>query len=188
MPGVFPAQTEALVPQLTGPGQAFYDLFKSLQSETGQLVPPRKSFTLNASKPFAAYLSILEIREPYQAIVRLMGTANVNRTRIDNTGKNWFELFPAEAVPPIWRAFRLILDTPRGSLVFTYEQYDRTIGIEVMTFPFADEKGTPVFVVSTTTQLQLRDLILRGENSMRHPGMPDAEYFIDIGAGQGPPV
>ena len=177
-------QTEATLPKLTVAGQAFYDLFKSLQRDCGQLVPPRKSLTLVASKPFAPYLSILELREPHIAIVRLIGTANVNRTRLDNTGKNWFDLFAEKDRPPIWAAFRRILDTPQGSLVFAHEQYQRSIAIEVLTFPFADDTGKSAYVVSTTTQLELKDLLTRGDDSMR-PGFPDREYFIDIGAGFG---
>ncbi|MFZ1989976.1 MAG: hypothetical protein WAW96_09420 [Alphaproteobacteria bacterium] len=187
MPGAFQAPAGTPIPKLTAPGRAFYDVYKSLQRENGCLVPPRKSLTLPASKPFAPYLSILEMREPYTAIVRLTGTANVNRTRLDNTGKNWFDMFPAETRADIWGAFRLILDTPRGSLVFAHEEYQRAIAIEVLTFPFADNHGVPNYIVSTTTQLQLKDLTLRGDDAMR-PSMPDAEYFIDIGAGSGPPV
>ena len=177
-------QTEADFPQLTVAGQAFYDLFKSLQRDCGQLVPPRKSLTLAACKPFALYLSILEMREPHVAIVRLTGTANVNRTRIDNTGKNWFEIFAENDRPPIWAAFRRILDTPHGSLVFAREQYERSIAIEVLTFPFADDTGKPTFIVSTTTQLELKDLLMRGEDSMV-PSFPEREFFLDIGAGTG---
>ena len=187
MPGAVQAPAGTPIPKLTRPGQAFFDLFKAIQAESGCLVPLRKSLTLPASKPFAPYLSILEMREPYVAIVRIIGTANVNRTRVDNTGKNWFDMFPAETRPDIWRAFWLILDTPRGSLVFAHEDYERSIGIEVLTFPFADDNGVPTYIVSTTTQLELRDLVLRGEDAMR-PSLPDAEYFIDIGAGDGPPV
>ena len=187
MPAAVRVPAGTPIPKLTAPGQAFLDLFKSLQKQNGCLVPPRKSLTLPASKPFAAYLSILEMHEPYVAIVRLIGTANVNRTRLDNTGKNWFDIFPPEARADIWNAFRLILDTPRGSLVYAHEDYERSIAIEVLTFPFADENGVPAYIISTTTQLELKDLILRGEDSMR-PSMPDAEYFIDIGGGEGSPV
>ena len=146
------------------------------------LVPPRKGLRLSASRSFAAYLSILEMGEPYVATVRIVGTAIVNRTHIDNTGKNWFDLYPPDAKEPIWAAFRKILDTPQGSLVFATEEYQRSIAIEVLTFPFADEDGIAQFVVSTTTEIDIDDLILRGENPMR-TGQMMSEHKIDIGAG-----
>ena len=188
MPGAPQSKNVEPIPALTKPGQAFFDAFKTLQRETGAMVPPRKSLTLALSKPFASYLSILEMRDPLVALVRIMGTANVNRTRIDNTGGNWFELFPPDQRPPVSRAFKLILDTPRGSLVFVREKYDREIAIEVLTFPFADDAGNSVYLVSTTTQLDLKSLLLRGEDGKMQPSYPDREFFLDIGAGQGPAV
>ena len=128
-------------PVITKVGQDFFNVYGSLQRETGRMVPPRKSLGLAASRLFAPYLSILEIREPMVALVRIVGTAIVNRTHIDNTGKDWFELFPAEAREPIWRAFRHMLDTPRGSLVFAKEEYQRSVVIEVLSYPFADGDG-----------------------------------------------
>lgn len=120
--------------------------------------------------------------EPYVAIVRIVGTAIVNRTHIDNTGKNWFDLFPRNVKEPIWRAFREILDTPQGSLVFAKEEYQRSIMIEVLTFPFADDDGTARFIVSTTTEVDIDDLILRGEDPMR-TGQMMSEHKINIRVG-----
>ena len=171
-------------PVITKVGQDFFNLFGSLQRETGRLVPPRKSLGLAASRTFAPYLSILEIREPKTALVRIVGTAIVSRTHIDNTGKNWFELFPAESIDPIWQAFRHMLDTPRGSLVFAKEEYQRSVVIEVLSFPFADDDGVPRFIVSTTAQVDINDLMLRGDEAMR-PGEVMSEHLLDIGAGIG---
>jgi len=66
----------------------FCAYFRTLQEETGRLVPPRKAFTPTLARPLLPYLSILEVKSPELLLVRLVGTAIVNRTHFDNTGGN----------------------------------------------------------------------------------------------------
>jgi len=171
-------------PSHTAAGVSFAETFWALQEQTGQLVPPRKALTLSMARPFAAYMSILEIAGPRSAIFRIMGTGHVDRTRVENTGKNWFDLAEPESHEAHAKHFRRILTTPCGCLAQYKEKYDKLLVIEAINFPFADNEGRARFIVSTNVELSIDELLTRGEASMV-PGEFDRGTYIDIGAGTG---
>jgi hypothetical protein len=114
----------------------------------------------------------------------MMGTSHVNRTRIENTGKNWFDLAEPSSHELHWQHFQRILNTPCGCIGHYREKYDRPLLIEAINLPFADNDGSARFVVSTNVQMNLEDLLLRGDAAMT-PGEVEPEGYIDIGAGLG---
>ncbi len=168
----------------TEAGRRFTQAFRALQEQTGQLVPPRKALTLPLARPFAPYMSILEVLGPRTAIFRIMGTGHVARTRVENTGKNWFDLADPASHEIHEQHFRRILNTPCGCIGQYKEKYDKPLIIEAINFPFTDNSGRPSFIVSTNVELSIDDLITRGEASMV-PGEVEPLGYIDIGAGIG---
>lgn len=171
-------------PGRTEAGRRFVEAFRALQQQTGRLVPPRKALTLSLARPFASYMSILEVLGPRAAIFRIMGTGHVDRTRVENTGKNWFDLADPASHEHHWLHFQRILNTPCGCIGQYKEKYDKPLLIEAINFPFADSEGHARFIVSTNTELSLDDLVTRGEASMV-PGEVEITSYLDIGAGLG---
>jgi len=163
----------------------FLELYQGLQRSTGELVPPRKSFDPAAARALLPYVSIMEIREPRLALVRLVGTAIVNRTHIDNTGRNMLDLLPDEAREWSWSHFRRLLDTPCGCTFVSREDFEfASVFVEIVSFPMADTDGTRRFVLSLSVEVDRDGLVLRGDQAMQIGGL-SAYRYIDIGAGTG---
>lgn len=165
----------------TAQGRQFVELFRTLQSQTGQIAPPRKSLVLTEAAPFAPYLSVLEFQDAEVAIMRIMGTALVNRRKIDHTGKNWFEFFAPEARPWMSRYLQALLSTPCGAANIVSEAFDRSFPIEVVSLPFADAQGLTRFIISTSTEVNRVDLSLRGE--FKKQPTPNLDGYFNIGGG-----
>jgi len=166
---------------LTEPNQRFFEAFCRLRRSTSSLVPPRKSLTLSVARRFAAHLAIIEAREPMTAHVRLVGTAIVQRTGIDNTGKNWLDLFSPEAREFVWQRIRRLCDTPLGVRALIREQHTYPVIIETLNLPFARDDGTPSFMISTAVPLDLGTLSDRGKFLTQDGGYME-EQFIELGA------
>jgi len=163
--------------------ELFTELYRGLQLQTGQIVPPRKMFSPAEARSLLPYVSIMEIKEPGLALVRLVGTAIVNRTRIDNTGRNMLDLFPPETRGWSWDHFRRLLDTPCGCTFLSREDYENArVLVEVASFPLADQDGKAVFIVSLSVEIDRQSLMLRGEAAMQIAELHNYRY-IDIGAG-----
>ena len=168
----------------TQAGARFIEAFRELQERAGRIVPLRKQLTLTIARPFVQYMSILEVLGPRTAIFRIMGTGHVNRTRVENTGKNWFDLADPLSHELHWQHFQRVLNTPCGCLGHYLEKYDRPLLVEAINFPFADNEGRARFIVSTNVQMSLDDMLARGDASMV-PGEVEATAYSDIGAGTG---
>ena len=161
----------------------FAALYRGLQDQTGELVPPRKAFSPSAARAFLPYVSIFEIHEPRLALVRLVGTAIVSRTHIDNTGRNMLDLFPREARDWSWGHFRRVLDTPCGCTFLSQEDYEHaSVLIEIVSFPFSDLGSKPQFIVSLSIEIDRQELMLRGDQAMQIGELHGYRY-LDIGAG-----
>lgn len=168
----------------TPTGSAFLQTFRTLQNRTSLMVPPRKALTLGVARAFAPYMSILEVVAPMHVVLRIVGTGHVNRTRLENTGKNWFDLAEPAQHQAHWTHFQRILRTPCGCIGHYREKYDRPLLIEAINLPFADDTGRARFIVSTNVQMNLEELLLRGDARMV-PGDIVPQSYIDIGAGIG---
>ena len=171
-------------PTRTEAGARFIETFRALQQQTCKIMPPRKALTLSVARPFVSYMSILEVFGPMNAVFRIMGTGHVNRTRVDNTGKNWFDLAEPSSHEQHWQHFQRILGTPCGCIGHYLEKYDKALVVEAINLPFADNEGRARFIVSTNVQLRLEDLLLRGE-ALMVPGEVEPLSYLDIGAGTG---
>jgi PAS domain len=146
-------------------------------------VPPRRTFNPASARAVLPYVSMIEIKEPRIAQVRLVGTAIVNRTRIDNTGSNMMDLLPPETQEWSWNHFRRLLETPCGCTFLAQEDYERTsVLIEIVSFPLADQDNRPQFIVSLSIETDRQNLMLRGDQAMHIADLHGYRY-IDIGAG-----
>ena len=162
----------------------FCAYFRTLQEETGRLVPPRKAFTPTLARPLLPYLSILEVKSPELLLVRLVGTAIVNRTHFDNTGGNMLDLMPPAIRQEAVAGFRELLDKPCGATYVSNEDYQNgPIPIEIVSFPFADDEGVPRFIISLSIEIDRQELMLRGDQRMALSAIFD-KRMIDIGAGR----
>ena len=147
------------------------------------MVPPRKAFSPAAARSLLPYVSIMEIKEPRLALVRLVGTAIVSRTHIDNTGTNMLDLFPPEIHDLSWTHLRRLMDTPCGSTFLAEERYTgANVLIEVLSFPFADQSGAANHLISLSIEIDRQELMLRGDDAM-HLGDFRNYRYLDIGSG-----
>lgn len=169
----------------TSVGRRFAEVFRSLQRRSGLLVPKRRDLTLPLLGSTAAYLNLIEIKSPLVAIVRILGTAIVNRTQVDNTGGNIFDLYPPEFQQPVSEVFQRIVQTPCGAVADLIEGLGSPITVEAVSFPFANSEGVPVYVGSVMVERDPEKLILATEGRMRSRNGLKIEY-LDIGAGAHP--
>ena len=133
----------------------------------------------------AAYLNLLEIKSPRVATVRILGTAIVNRTQIDNTGRNIFDLYPPERHQPVSEIFQRILQTPCGAVADLVEYLHSPIAIEVVSFPLANAEGVPIYIGSVMVERDREKLAFAADVQMRSRAGLKIEY-LDIGAGAHP--
>jgi len=166
----------------------FAEHYASLQRDTGRAVPPRKAFDPSRARTLLPYLSILEIKEPKLALVRLVGTAIVNRTRIDNTGRNLLDMLPEQSRDWSWGHFKRITETPCGSTFLSKEDYEHvSLWIEVVSFPLADVEGAARYILSLSVEVDRQQLAFRGSQAMQIGELSSYRY-IDIGCGIGRPA
>jgi len=155
--------------------------YASLQRDTGLVVPPRKAFNPAKARALLPYVSLLEIKEPKLALVRLVGTAIVNRTRIDNTGRNLLDMLPEQSRDWSWGHFKRLTDTPCGSTFLSKEDYEHvSLWIEVVSFPLADMDGVARFILSLSIEVDRQQLALRGSQAMQIGELSGYRY-LDIG-------
>jgi PAS domain len=172
----------------TEEARSFCRSFRDLQKQTGAIVPPRKALTASSAKRFLPYLSILEFKSPELMTVRLVGTAIVNRTHIDNTGRNMFDLMPPQMRLEAAQGFEELLTTPCGATYVSLENYQNgSAPIEIVSFPFNDASGKTCLIVSLSVETDRQELLLRGEEQMVLGAVLD-KRLIDIGAGIGKSV
>jgi len=161
----------------------FAELYAALQRQSGEVVPPRKAFSPSqAPRTLLPYVSLIELREPKLALVRLVGTAIVNRVGFDSTGSNMLDTLPEPARDWSWNNLQHVVGTPCGLTFVFKEDYERvSLWVEVVSFPLAlDDK--PALVVSLSVEVNRQQLPLRGERAMQ---MGDVSCYrhIDIGKG-----
>jgi hypothetical protein len=168
----------------TEQGREFEALYRSVQKDNSVLVPPRTALTLSVLRRLAPYFRLLEILPPNTALIRILGTAIVNRTRLEHTGKNLLDSFSQETKGQSWRHFQHLLDVPCGAILRFEEEYTHSVGIEVVSFPLVDAQGVARYIGSTVVELDQDALLDRGDGAM-HGRALLTEQFVDIGSGTG---
>ena len=157
----------------------FLEHWLSLREE-GQLVPTQTVFLDNPHPKFAPNVHIAEIGES-DLILRLMGTALVERWGRDKTG----EVIGLDQPPKIRDALftnsKISHAVPSGfrQVIEFASQSGSEMAVEAVVLPLTlPDERTPR-VVSYSTVLQK---LAYGDHSERYLGVTEAEW-IDVGAG-----
>ena len=167
----------------TTEGARFIETYWALQRHTGKLVPPRQAFNPSLAKSLLPHMGIIEVREPRLALIRLVGTGIVNRTRINNTGRNLMERLPAALRETTWQHLTCMINTPCGSAFLSKEANGYVSAlIETVCLPLADTDGTARFIFSVSTTIDRQQLARRDEQEMQIAEQHDYR-FIDISDG-----
>ena len=161
----------------------FAEHYAALQRDSGQVVPPRKAFNPSHARALLPYVSLMELKDPKLALVRLVGTAIVNRTRVDSTGRNLLDMLPDQSREWSWDHLKRMTGTPCGSTFLSKEDYEHvSLWVEVVSFPLADTDGSARFILSLAVEVDRRQLALRGSQAMQIGELSSYRY-IDIGEG-----
>ncbi len=145
----------------------FFRYYRQLQQQSASLVPPRKLFSPAEARSFLPYVSIVEARTTDSYLVRLMGTALVNRTHSNPTGRTMMETMPEDHWETAKAGFRQMLETPCGATYILNEGYDRApIPVEILSLPFSNASGVPALIISVSVEIDRQQLMLRGEDPM----------------------
>ena len=161
----------------------FAEHYAALQRDTRWVMPPRKAFNPSQARALLPYVSLMELKDPQFALVRLVGTAIVNRTRIDSKGRNLLDLLPEQSREWSWDHLRRITETPCGSTFLSKEDYEHvSLLVEVVSFPLADIDGVASFILSLAVEVDRQQLALRGSRAMQI-GELSSYRHIDIGEG-----
>ncbi|MFZ1988862.1 MAG: PAS domain-containing protein, partial [Alphaproteobacteria bacterium] len=143
------AETARSEPQtfVTAEAGLFAQAFHALQQRTGTLVPSRRAFAPSAVRTLLPYLGLLELQGPDHILVRLVGTAVINRGRVDMTGKNLLDFYPESERDRARRHHLRMLQTPCGSTFLSREEFGpMTTLVEIVNYPLADDAGEARFI------------------------------------------
>ena len=179
------AETAKTAPEtfVTAEAGQFAQAFHALQQRTGALVPSRRAFAPSSVRGLLPYLGLLEMQGPDHIFVRLVGTAVINRGRVDMTGKNLLDFYPETERDRARQHHIRMLQTPCGSTFLSREEFGpKTIFTEIVNYPLADDSGEARFILGIAVETDRRELMLRGEESMQISALVDQRY-LDIGAG-----
>lgn len=161
----------------------FAEHFAELQQSTGRVVPDRKAFSPSQARALLPYVSLIELKDPKLALVRVVGTAIVNRTHVDNTGRNLLDFLPEQSREWSWDHLKRLAETPCGSTFLSKEDYEHvSLWVEVVSFPLADADGAPSFILSLAVEVDRQQLAVRGNQAMQIGELSSYRY-IDIGEG-----
>lgn len=170
---------------MTAGATRFAEHYSLLQQRAGQVVPRRNSFRPQEAKAFLSRLSILEVVAPDEILVRLSGTANVNRRHVDLTGTNLLDVVPQDRRMETGDFYLKQIQTPCGGYIRSTEIYRNfSWPIEVISFPFADETDRSKFVFSLVIELSPPN-VPPDENNQAGFGKLVCRNFVDIGGGCG---
>jgi len=168
---------------VTAEAGQFAQAFRALQQQTGALVPARRAFAPSAVRSLLPYVALLEMQGPDHIFVRLVGTAVINRSRVDMTGKNLLDFYPESDRDRARRHHIRMLQTPCGSTFLSREEFgSMTSFTEIVNYPLADDAGKARFILGIAVETNRRELMLRGEAAMQISALLDQRY-LDIGAG-----
>lgn len=163
---------------------AFVDTYREILCTTGRAIPFRRDITMSKVAPYAADLSIVELVNDDEWILRLNGTNHCNRIRGDRTGINVLENLEV-GKRSIRRAIvGHLFSLPCGVRSTWHEHFDDGTKIDTMAVSFpAFGKQNEQLVVSC-------ELMIAGADWPRHEsgavlnnvdiGQID---FIDLGFG-----
>jgi hypothetical protein len=167
----------------TAEGERFAAQFHELQKQTGAIVPPRAAFQPSSMRKLLPYLAMLEVQGPEVILVRLVGTAIINRGRVDMTGKNLLDFYPPAERDWAMRHHLRMLKTPCGSTFLSREDFgDVANYTEIVNYPLADEAGAARFILGIAVETSRRELLMRGDAQMQISAFSN-QRFLDIGAG-----
>lgn len=168
---------------VTDEASRFAEAFHALQQKTGMLVPSRRAFSPSSMRGLLPYLALLEMQSRDAILVRLVGTAVINRGRVDMTGKNLLDFYPEGERERASRHHTRMLQTPCGSTFLSREEFGPvTTYVEIVNYPLADDAGEARFILGIAVETNRRELMLRGEGPMQISALVDQRY-LDIGAG-----
>jgi hypothetical protein len=179
------ASTALLEPPrfFTAEANRFAEQFRALQQTTGAIVPPRRAFAPSSMRTLLPYLALLELLAPETILVRLVGTAVINRGRVDMTGKNLLDFYPESQRDRARQHHLRMLEMPCGSTFLSREEFGPvTTFVEIVNYPLADDEGKARFILGIAVETNRRELMLRGDASMQISALVDQRY-LDIGAG-----
>jgi hypothetical protein len=148
------------------------------------LIPSRTSFDPADLPAILPGFAVHEFLSPNNILVRLCGSAVVERFGYEMTGKNYLSHFRAPRQPEVYEALSKVIDCPCGLLVHIrmFRESGITIDYEVLGFPFRNEQGIANLAIYHTETLKSHPkLAPRGDR--RKDSMPLRRMYIDIGAG-----
>lgn len=160
--------------------QGFLEHWRSLRTGGG-IIPSQKDFLDHADPHYAPHTHISEVSPDGSMIVKLMGTALVERWGKDKTGEAMGEGQPQDVMDALYSNTRLVISTPcglRSELELATTSGSEMV-IEAITLPIGVEPGKPGRLVAYSSLMRKLEY---GEYSQRYKSLANVEWF-DIGAG-----
>ena len=92
--------------------------------------------------------ALMERTDPATILVRLIGTASVNRIGFDPTGRNILDIHVYSNRERLRRQLSLLLDRPCGQIIAVRQTYTsgRDLDLDICRLPLADRSGEPRFI------------------------------------------
>jgi len=178
-------QSSSTLPELgiCSPAAQAYAAYWNALPKVG-LIPPRSSFDPADLPSILPGFAVHEFVSPDNILVRLSGSAVVERFGYEMTGKNYLSNFESSRQHKVYDALSRIIDCPCGLLVHVrmFRESGVTIDYEVLGFPFRSEHGIANLAIYHTETLNSRPK-LAPPDDRRKDSLPLRRMYIDIGAG-----
>lgn len=148
------------------------------------LIPSRSSFDPADLPSILPGFAVHEFVSPDNILVRLCGSAVVERFGYEMTGKNYLSHFKPSRQPEVYDALSNVIDCPCGLLVHIrmFRESGVMIDYEVLGLPFRNEQGVANLAIYHSETLKSHPKLAPREDR-RKDSMPLRRMYIDIGAG-----
>ena len=167
----------------TEAGADYFKLYRTLQKKTGDTVPSKAALMSEIPKRLSDYRSVYEIVGKRDVRLTEAGAAIEGRRGAIPADKNWLDFIEPPYVDMNWWFFKRMVKEPYGCVTHVVEHYEEAdLIIEFVSFPFANDKGDPHFVITVgnTIDPALADA---PRGAFRAIGQALGNRGVDIGLG-----
>ncbi|WP_020590517.1 PAS domain-containing protein [Kiloniella laminariae] len=164
--------------------QQFHDYWWRLNESSGQAVPYKADFNPAEIKPVLPYVLLHDLATPGKSLLRLVGTAIVDRMGINATGRDYLDFVSQERRDKAYRHLQTTSSLPCGMRVVIEGRYlsGRVNVSETVGYPLEAAGGASrymIFVDDIVETMEYQDV---SDKQLEYYRVRRRDY-IDIGAG-----
>ncbi|MCZ4281273.1 PAS domain-containing protein [Kiloniella laminariae] len=164
--------------------QLFHDYWWRLKESSEQIVPHKSDFNPAAIKPVLPYVLLHDLTIPGKSLLRLVGTAIVDRMGIDATGRDYLDFVSPERRDKAYHHLQTTSSLPCGMRVVIEGRYQsgRVNVSETVGYPLEATGEAPRFMIFVDDIVETMEYQDVSDKQLEYYRVRRRDY-IDIGAG-----